>query len=114
MPSDERVFTVKELAKYLKVHASTIYRLVQSGEMPAFKIGGDWRFNKESIDRWRLEQEQSHGRAIKTETSPPNNNATSLLTREDNKWLIDLHGNQKLFIDASLGKQMLFAEDLTQ
>jgi excisionase family DNA binding protein len=52
-----QVMTVKELSDYLKVHPSTVYRQLKRGELPAFKVGGDWRFNIESIDRWRLEQD---------------------------------------------------------
>ena len=51
------VLTVKELSDYLKVHPSTIYRQLKRGRLPAFKVGSDWRFNIESIDRWRLEQD---------------------------------------------------------
>ena len=50
------VFTVKELADYLGIHASTIYRMVKRGALPAFKVGADWRFNREEIDAWRLEK----------------------------------------------------------
>jgi excisionase family DNA binding protein len=52
-----RVLTVKELSDYLKVHPSTIYRQLKRGRLPAFKVGSDWRFNIESIDRWRLDQD---------------------------------------------------------
>lgn len=52
------VLTVKELAEYLKVHPSTIYRLLKRGQLRAFKVGSDWRFNVEEIDRWRLEGEK--------------------------------------------------------
>jgi excisionase family DNA binding protein len=50
-----RVMTVKELGEYLKVHPSTIYRLIKRGQLPAFKIGSDWRFDVEAIDRWIIE-----------------------------------------------------------
>jgi excisionase family DNA binding protein len=52
-----KVLTVKELSIYLKVHPSTIYRQLRRGALPAFKVGSDWRFNLESIDRWRLGQD---------------------------------------------------------
>lgn len=52
-----RVMTVKEVSDYLKVHPSTIYRQLKKGRLPAFKVGSDWRFNIESIDQWRLEQD---------------------------------------------------------
>jgi len=51
---EKRLLTVKELADYLRVNQTTIYRLLRRSEIPAFKVGGDWRFNLESIDEWRL------------------------------------------------------------
>lgn len=54
---DSKVMTVKELSNYLKVHPSTVYRQLKRGNLPAFKVGSDWRFNIESIDRWRLKQD---------------------------------------------------------
>ena len=51
-----RVLTVNELSGYLRVHRSTIYRLLKKGQLPGFKIGSDWRFNVEAIDEWRLHQ----------------------------------------------------------
>jgi excisionase family DNA binding protein len=48
--------TVHELAEYLRVHPSTIYRLLRHGALPAFRVGSDWRFSREAIDRWRLAQ----------------------------------------------------------
>jgi excisionase family DNA binding protein len=53
-----RVLTVKDLSNYLKVHSSTIYRLLKAGQLPGFRIGSDWRFNIEEIDRWRAGCEQ--------------------------------------------------------
>jgi excisionase family DNA binding protein len=51
------VFTVGELADYLRVHPSTIYRLLERKELPAFKVGRDWRFTMEEIDRWRAKRQ---------------------------------------------------------
>lgn len=56
MATPTKVLTVKELSNYLRVHPSTIYRLLKKGQLPGFKVGSDWRFNIEAIDRWRLEQ----------------------------------------------------------
>ena len=50
----KRVLTVKEVADYLHVHQSTIYRMLKRSQLPAFRVGSDWRFNVETIDRWRL------------------------------------------------------------
>jgi excisionase family DNA binding protein len=51
------VLTVGELAEYLRVHPSTIYRLLERKELPAFKVGRDWRFTTEEIDRWRAKRQ---------------------------------------------------------
>ena len=44
-----RVMTVKELSDYLRVHPSTVYKLLRRGELPGFRTGTDWRFNAEVI-----------------------------------------------------------------
>ena len=56
MLADNKVLTVSELSDYLRVHRSTIYRLLKKGQLPGFKIGSDWRFNVEAIDEWRMQQ----------------------------------------------------------
>jgi len=53
-----RVMRLEEVADYLRVHPSTIYRLLKKQQIPAFKVGSDWRFNLESIDRWRANAEK--------------------------------------------------------
>jgi excisionase family DNA binding protein len=58
MPMTEQILTLSQVAKYLKVHKSTIYRLVHRKELPAFKVSYHWRFDRQSIDQWRLAQEQ--------------------------------------------------------
>ena len=52
MDDKKQVLTIKEVAEYLGVHPSTIYKYAQTGQIPAFKIGSDWRFKKELIDQW--------------------------------------------------------------
>ena len=53
-PRRERtqIMTPKEAAKYLGFHLVTIYRLLKKGEVPATKIGGQWRFKKDVLDAW--------------------------------------------------------------
>jgi excisionase family DNA binding protein len=58
-----RILTLENVAQYLRVHPSTIYRLLKKRQLPAFKVGRDWRFNLESIDRWRTDAERSRGAA---------------------------------------------------
>jgi excisionase family DNA binding protein len=64
-----RVMTVKDLSEYLRVHPSTVYKLLRRGELPAFRIGTDWRFNAEVIDRWCSERNM---KAPNGGTSSPN------------------------------------------
>jgi len=46
------VLTIEDLAVYLKIPKSTLYKLVREGKIPSQKIGRHWRFRKEAIDRW--------------------------------------------------------------
>ena len=52
-----RIMTLEDVAGFLHVHASTVYRLVKKHSIPAFKIGSDWRFNQESIEQWIKDRE---------------------------------------------------------
>ncbi len=52
------VMTVDELASYLRIPKSTLYKLAQEGKLPGQKVGRCWRFRKESIDRWLGQQSQ--------------------------------------------------------
>lgn len=56
------VLTIAELAAYVKVSKSTLYKLVREGEAPCQKVGRHWRFRKEAIDRW-LEQKDTSSEA---------------------------------------------------
>jgi excisionase family DNA binding protein len=63
MDDRHNVLTVAELAEFLKVHPSTIYRLLSRRQVPAFKVAGDWRFNREHIDEWRKSLEQVNAKS---------------------------------------------------
>ena len=54
------VLTADEVANYLKIPKSTVYKLSQEGRLPCQKIGRHWRFLKGAIDEWL---ENSHGMA---------------------------------------------------
>lgn len=41
------IMTVKDVAHYLKLAKSTVYKLVQNGTLPARKVGGTWRFSQQ-------------------------------------------------------------------
>ena len=46
------LLTTGEVANFLRVNRSTICRLAGRGELPAFRIGSDWRFSREGIEAW--------------------------------------------------------------
>lgn len=50
------VLTISEVAEYLKVAERTIYRLAAAKKIPAFKVGGMWRFLRADIDAWIKQQ----------------------------------------------------------
>jgi excisionase family DNA binding protein len=45
-----KLMTAKELSKYLKLNEITIYKYLQEGKLPGFKIGSQWRFDRDEID----------------------------------------------------------------
>lgn len=57
--SNEGVLTLAEVAAYLKVTERTIYRLASAKKIPAFKVGGVWRFSLQEIERWIRNQGSS-------------------------------------------------------
>jgi excisionase family DNA binding protein len=50
----EELITIQQVANYLKVDRFTVYRLVTQKRIPAFKVGGQWRFKQEMIDSWLM------------------------------------------------------------
>jgi len=56
--TDSEVMTIEELAEYLKVSKSSLYKLAQRGKVPGQKVGKHWRFRKATIDQWLDEQSQ--------------------------------------------------------
>ena len=52
MTSQDDVLTIPDVASLLKVTEKTVYSLVRKGDLPAFKVGGQWRFRRTAIDSW--------------------------------------------------------------
>jgi excisionase family DNA binding protein len=44
--------TTEEVLSYLKITPRTIYRLIRDGELPAVRIGRQWRFKKSDLEDW--------------------------------------------------------------
>ena len=50
------LMTIDEVAAYLKVSKETIYKMAQQQKIPASKVGNQWRFQQEAIDKWLASQ----------------------------------------------------------
>ena len=48
----DEIMTIEQLAEYLKISTSTLYKQVHGGRLPGQKVGKRWRFHKEAIDEW--------------------------------------------------------------
>jgi excisionase family DNA binding protein len=57
--SNEEILKLKGVADLLKVGEKTVYSMAQTGELPAFKVRGQWRFSRKDIDAWIEQQKQS-------------------------------------------------------
>jgi excisionase family DNA binding protein len=61
-PPQSPVMTLLELSDYLRIHQSTVYRMIKRGELPHFRIGSDFRFNREQIDAWMAARTKNSAR----------------------------------------------------
>ena len=50
-----RILLAAEVAEYLHVSLSTVHRLVRHGQIPAFKIGSEYRFYRDAIEDWMVD-----------------------------------------------------------
>jgi excisionase family DNA binding protein len=56
METDHKVMTIDEVSEYLQLHPLTVRRLARDGELPAAKIGRQWRVKRDLLDRWLAEE----------------------------------------------------------
>jgi excisionase family DNA binding protein len=56
VPMQHEILTLPEIAQLLKVAEKTVYTMAQKGELPAFKVRGQWRFKRADLDHWIEEQ----------------------------------------------------------
>ncbi len=59
-PSEGEILTVSDVARFLRVPKSTVYKLARLGELPASKIGKHWRFLRRDIHEWMHSRTQQH------------------------------------------------------
>jgi excisionase family DNA binding protein len=56
MANDHDILTVKELCDLMRLHPSTVYKLARQNKIPRFRVGSEWRFRRDVIERWTVEQ----------------------------------------------------------
>ena len=59
-PSDSEILTVLDVARFLRVPKSTVYKLARLGQLPASKIGKHWRFLRRDIHDWKHNRTQQN------------------------------------------------------
>src|SRR5512140_950706 len=81
---DEIFMTTEEVLEYLQVTQRTIYRLIKAGRIPAVRVGRQWRFRKQDVDRW-LENQQGRGSrpAVPAMATPSPNRRARVLVVDD-------------------------------
>lgn len=57
----DEVLTIREVAALLKLAEKTVYAMANAGELPAFKIRGQWRIRRTELERWMDEQPRGGG-----------------------------------------------------
>ena len=83
MSNDKRIMGIGELAEYLGMPQSSLYKLSQNGKIPCKKVGRHWKYNREYIDEWIT-------RGGMNDDNPPEYgaqlDAPSLGLRDENDW----------------------------
>ncbi len=49
---DEELLKLDAVASLLRVSRRTVYSMVSTGELPAFRVRGQWRFSRHDITEW--------------------------------------------------------------
>lgn len=76
----DEILTLPEVAQLLKVAEKTVYTMAQREQLPAFKVGGQWRFKRVDLDQWIEQQKvaRHHGEA-RPRAAPPRSEAPAAL-----------------------------------
>jgi excisionase family DNA binding protein len=61
----EKLMTLEEVADYLRLSNDTVYRMANTGTIPACKVGNQWRFRREDVDAWLESKKNVGGRPTK-------------------------------------------------
>jgi len=61
----DSILTLPEVAELLKVAEKTVYTMAQRGQLPAFKVRGQWRFKRSDLEQWIEDQKAAVNEATK-------------------------------------------------
>jgi excisionase family DNA binding protein len=50
------IMTIEEVAAFLRIPSSSVYKLAQEGKIPSLKVGRHWRFHRTTLNQWVIEQ----------------------------------------------------------
>ena len=64
--STEEILKLKDVAALLKVGEKTVYVMAKAGDLPAFKVRGQWRFSRKDLDAW-IERQKHTARDVNGE-----------------------------------------------
>lgn len=48
----DTIMTIDEVARFMRLHRTTIYRLLRTNDIPAFRVGKTWRFSLKAVEEW--------------------------------------------------------------
>ena len=78
----DNLLTAKDVAKHLRMHIITVYRLAEQGKIPGVKVGRQWRFHQDVIDEWARGRQWLDRRALLLAPGPLDGDATADVLRE--------------------------------
>ena len=68
--AENKIMTIDEIASYLRIPRSSVYKLAQEGKIPAQKVGKHWRFHRDTIELWMSNQLDDFPNAAEDEDNP--------------------------------------------
>ena len=79
----DEILTLPEVAQLLKVAEKTVYTMAQRGEIPAFKVRGQWRFKRADLDQW-IESQKTVQHEVRFGSAPSSSDVKRRVTRRRN------------------------------
>lgn len=91
------ILTIRQLAEYLMVSEKTVYRMLDRNQLPAVRVGAQWRFRRADIDNWltdEVRRVEHEGQRSVLEALEPSELAIAPLLSPENVWLAATPGSR--------------------